>query len=162
MAYSLEGQRDRMVSALEVAAQLNPSFSQAHSYLGSYLALAGRPDDAIPKLQKAMRLSPQDPWTWRHLQGMALAHLVAERYEEAIHWAEWSLQRKPDWYISYLILAGAYVFLSRPSEARAAVEEVLRLQPGLSVSGFKLFLSAADPAVFDRLMQGLRKAGLPE
>jgi adenylate cyclase len=161
-AYRIAGQHDKAIGAFQVAAQLNPSLSGAYYALGISLALMGRAHDAIANFDKAMRLSPHDPLMWLFLNGMALANVVAERYEEAIQWAQQSLQRRPDWPITYLVLAGSYAGLERMDEAQAAVRELLRLNPDFSLAGVRLFLSAADPTFVERAAESLRKAGLKE
>ncbi len=162
IAYSLTGQQDEMISALELATQLNPSMSTAHSYLGTYLALAARSDDAVDRLERARRLNPRDPAIWRIFFGLALAHFAAERYPEALEWTRRCLQRKPDWHLALGMLAATHAQLGRLDEARAAAEELLRLQPGFSLTSVRLLLSTATPALVERLIEGGRKAGLTE
>ena len=50
----------------------------------------------------------------------------------------------------------------RVEEARAALGEMLRIQPSFSVSTFRSGLSAADPDFMDCYVDGLRKAGLKD
>jgi adenylate cyclase len=151
-----------MIDALQRASQLNPSDPVPYRLLGIYLALRGRSEDAIANSTKAMRLSPHDPWMHESLIGMALAHVAAGRLEEAIEWAQRTLQQRPDWPIPYLVLAGSFVQIDRDSQARTAVQELLQLSPDFSLSGLELFLSAADPPLVERMIAALRKAGLPE
>ncbi len=61
-----------------------------------------------------------------------------------------------------LVIAEALIGLGRAEEARAALRELLDLNPAFSVEGVKPFLSSADPASADRVVDALRKAGLPE
>jgi tetratricopeptide (TPR) repeat protein len=161
-AYRFTGQQEKAIGAFRLAIELNPSFAFAHYSLGFILALKGEADEAIANIDKAIRLSPHDPMIWTFLSGMALAHVCAERYEEAVVWAQRSLQRKPDWAIAHLVLAGAYAQVDRLDEARAALEAALKSNPQFSLSGIQLVLSVADPALLERLIDGLRKAGLKE
>jgi len=109
-----------------------------------------------------MRLSPHDPAMWIFLNGIAMAHAGARRFEEAVSWAQRSLQRRPDWLIAHLVLAASYAQLDRLDEARSALEEALRLQPALSVAGLKVMGSGADPGFIEGVIEALRKAGLKE
>ena len=161
-AYGLTGQGREAISAYRLALQLNPNSSGCHFYIGISHALAGRPDDSIASLEKAMQLSPQDPQMWSYLWSMALAHLSAERHEEAVEWARRSLQRKADWPLTFTTLAAAHALLGQIDEARVAVQELLELSPGFSLAGVMPFLSTADPSFVDRYLGGLRKAGLGE
>jgi adenylate cyclase len=162
VTYRLTGQPDKAIDALELAIQLNPSFTLAYHELGITLAMRGRPDDALVYLEKAIRLNPQDRFMWVFLFGVALAHSFAERYDEAVEWVQRSIQRQPDFALSYLVLAASCAFLGRVEDARAAVRELLRLNPDFSLAGVELFLAGADRSSADRAIDLLRKAGLPE
>jgi adenylate cyclase len=161
-AHSFTGQEEKAIAASELAVQLNPSFAMAYAMRSTFLARRGRPDDAIASIEKAMRLSPQDPMMWVILQAMAVAHFVGGRYHEAAKWAEQSLQRKPDAALPHRFLAASYAHLGRLDEARRALDEALRLTPGFSLAAVRLMAASADPAFRDPLIDGLRKAGLPE
>ena len=93
---------------------------------------------------------------------MALGHSAAGRPEDAVEWAQRSIQRRPDYVTSHLVLAGCCAVLGRLDEARTAVAEILRLNPEFSLSGVNLFLSGSDPAFVELATNSLRKAGLPE
>jgi tetratricopeptide (TPR) repeat protein len=162
IAYSLTGQQEEMLAALRLAVQLNPSLASGYRWLGLYLAFAGQPDEAIATLEKGMRLSPQDPQMWHFLFGMAAAHAVGRRWEEAVQCAQRSLQRRPNAAMAYLILAASCAQLDRMDEARTAMQESLRLNPALSLARLKLLLAAADPAFVEGVIGALRRAGLPE
>lgn len=58
-------------------------------------------------------------------------------------------------------LAASCAQLDRMEEARAAADQILRLQPEFSISTMKLLLAAAAPDCTERMLDGLRKAGLP-
>jgi adenylate cyclase len=161
-AYVFEGQRDKAKAAFERALQLNPSFSTGYFILGLYLARWGRPDEAIEKLERAIRLSPQDPNMHYYLYGVAVAHFVAERYEEAVSWAQRSLQNRGDYSLGLATLAASLSHLGRLDQAQGTVQELLRSNPEFSLTGVRLFLPAADPDFVERYLDGLRKAGLKE
>jgi adenylate cyclase len=161
-AYSLAGQRDKVFGALELATRLDPSFSLAYASLGTFHAWAGRPDDGMTNVRKAMRLSPHDPYMFHFFTAMAIVHFAAERYEDAADWARRALQRRPDFPATYRYLAASYAHLGRLEEARTALEEMFRLNPEFSLATDRVVLSTAEPAFVERLFDGLRKAGLKE
>jgi adenylate cyclase len=161
-ACSLTQQRDKMIEALERAIEINPSLAPAHSMLGAYLAFAGRSEDAIAHLEQAIQLSPKDPFNWLTFYGMAMARFAAGKYEDAVEWAQKSVQGRADFPIGYRCLAASYACLGREDEARTALKEALRLQPEFSIGHVRLTLSSADPAFLDRFIDGLRKAGMKE
>ena len=49
--------------------------------------------------------------------------------------------------------------LGRLEQGRAAVKDVLRLQPKFSLSAIRQFFAPADPAFVERFIDGLRKVG---
>jgi tetratricopeptide (TPR) repeat protein len=156
--YGMVGQRDQIFRSLELAIELNPSLPQAHFQLGNFLAYLGRADEAIESLERVMRLSPRDRFMWEFLGGTAMAHFGAGRYEEAVDWALQSLHRRPDALYPQGILAASYAWLDRIDEARKVGEDISRMHPGFTLSGFEPLLIAADPDVVERLIKGLRDA----
>jgi adenylate cyclase len=157
-----DGKRDEAEAAFERALQLNPSFANGYYFLGLWLARWARPEEAIEKLEKAIRLSPKDPVIHFYFYGLAVAHFAAERYEEAVAWSQRSLQARGDYSLALATLAASFSHLGRIEKAQAAGKELLRLNPEFSLPGLRLFLSAADPVFVERYIDGLRKAGLPE
>ena len=91
-----------------------------------------------------------------------MAHFAAKRYEDAAEWARRSVQRRTDLALGFRCLATSYAHLGRDEEARAALQEVMRLQPGYSVAHLRLVLSSANPEFAERFIDGLRKTGLKE
>jgi adenylate cyclase len=162
VAYSLSGQRAMMIAAFERASQLNPSDPFPYAMRGPYLAWAGKADESTKSLERAMRLSPRDPYMFLIQSSMAQAHFGALRYEEAIAWLTRSKEAKPDYAVNYVFLAASLAHLGRTAEAEAAFHEALRLQPGFSLDGLRLVFSSAVPDYLERLIDGLRKAGLKE
>jgi TolB-like protein len=160
--YFVTGQRDKVLPCFELAVLLNPSLAYGYFVFGLYLARAGKPEEGIAKIEKGMRLSPRDPRTWMGFLYMAQAHLAAGRYEQAVEWAQKSLQQGPDYAASHRILAVSYAHCGELGEAKKALAEALRLQPDFSVVRLKQALLSADPAFTECLADGLRKAGLPE
>jgi hypothetical protein len=50
-------------------------------------------------------------------------------------------------------------------EAKAALQQLLRVQPGLTVRRYRTNVTSNDPPAvkaYERLMAGLAKAGLPD
>ncbi|MGB5210277.1 MAG: adenylate/guanylate cyclase domain-containing protein [Gammaproteobacteria bacterium] len=155
-AASFLKQHDRAISVLERAIELNPSSAIAYWALGAALAPGGRPDEAIPMVEKAIRLSPQDPLMHEFLFAMASAHFAAGRYQEAMRFAQRSLDIEAEQPGAYRVLAAANGFLGRIVDAQAALDQMLMLAPDLSAEHLRSFLP--DHAV-DKYVDGLRKAG---
>ena len=73
-------------------------------------------------------------------------------------WAEKSIRQRPN-PLAYQVAAASAAHLDRLEEGRAAVREVLRLQPDFSLSGLTQFFAPADPDFVERMIGGLRKVG---
>ena len=70
------------------------------------------------------------------------------------------LTRYPNQLGPHLNLAAAYSELGKEAEAQAEVAEVLRLNPNFSLEVHKQRVPIKDPAVLERHIAALRKAGL--
>ena len=76
--------------------------------------------------------------------------------------AERSASLNPDWDSTYWCLIPAYVQLDRMPEARTALARFQSLAPGITVSRLQQLLPMRNPASLAMVVDGLRKAGLPE
>jgi adenylate cyclase len=161
LAYFRTRQPEEMIAAAERAVDLDPSNAIALAWLGMFLAGQGRLEEGLSHAEKAIRLSPRDPILWFYLSVSAWVHFQANRYEDAVEWAKRSIRANPRFFFSRAVLAASYGHLGRGDEARAAVEELLRVQPGYSLT-FVREGSVDAPAYRDHYLDGLRKAGLPE
>jgi len=159
-SYSLTGDQGRATSAAQLAVQLNPSYADAHANLALHLALAGKTDEALKSIETALRLSPKDPEIWLRLSIAAIAHFAALSYEEAINCATQSLQRRPDWGFSHSILIASHAILGRINEAKAALRDLMQIDPTFSTKFFRMFKPSND--LLRRLVEGLKLAGFTE
>jgi adenylate cyclase len=156
------GRLDQAIAAYERAIQLNPSSEVAHYFLGSSLVLTGRPDEAIPSIETAIRLSPHDPMMPAYLSTIGFAHFGAERYDDAVEWAERSVRAGSTTSFAWGLLASSYAHLGRLDDARAALEQLTRQQPDYSMADAKSDLAGAVPSLLERYVDGLREAGVKE
>jgi Flp pilus assembly protein TadD len=122
------------------------------------LIYAGRPDEAIPLLQKAIRLSPLGSTSNFVFLGHALR--MTGRLEEAVSAYQKALQLSPHNIFPHIGLAVTYIQTAREKEARSEVAEILRLNPKFSLDSFAKTLSYKDQSVTDNFVDSLRKAGL--
>jgi adenylate cyclase len=130
LAHYRARQPDEMIAAAERAVELDPSYAAAHAWLGLFLTSQGRLDEGLANTEKAIRLSPRDQSLWLNFFAAASAHHSARRYEDAVEWARRSIRANPRFPYSHATLASSYAHLGRIDEARAVVEELLRVQPG--------------------------------
>jgi adenylate cyclase len=146
---------------------LNPSFVNAYSALCTASSFLGRPEKAVEYADKAMRLSPRDPWLYVfHLQkGFALSLLHYD--DQAIEWLHRAVASAPLWPLPQALLAAALATAGRETEARETLKRYLSLSGtrAKTIAQWKGQLPSDDPvflAYAARLAEGLRLAGLPE
>ena len=159
-AYSLKGQFDKAISEVEIARDLFPNNAEINAGLGMILNTAGKPEEAINVLKNAMRLNPI-PTGW-YLGRLGDAYRLTGQYEKAVHEYKKAIQLQPDDMFSHLNLALYYVKLEREADAHAEAAEVLRINPKFSAKSYAKLIAHKDEASKKLLIDGMRKAGLPE
>ena len=95
-------------------------------------------------------------------QARAHAALGVEHYEESAMWAKKSIEAYPDFGGGWRILAACYGHLERFEEATAALQEVRRLYPDLTIESMRASHPSIRPEHVERYVECLRKAGLTE
>jgi len=157
--FLLGRQHKRAMAEVRTALRCDPNFARAYSLLGQVLYYSGRAAEALQPLATAFRLDPnneEDP----HLHYLAQAYFCMGRYEDAAAVLKRRIVRKPDTDMSRVLLAACYGHLGRNEEARTLWQEALRISPGYSLEHRRRVLPYKDPADFEHVVDGLRKAGL--
>ena len=149
---------EKGIAEAESAIALEPNSVDAYTQLGANLRWAGRCAEAIPILQKAMRLSPIPPVVC--LSALAQCYRITGQYEEAIALLRRILQKEPNQLPAQVQLVVALMQAGKEDEARADAAKVLKIDPKFSVESFARNLPAKDQKVIDDLVSALRKAGL--
>jgi len=85
-----------------------------------------------------------------------------ERYSEAVGLLKRRIVRNPETDASRVLLAASYGQMGLIEEAREAWRDALRVNPTYSVEHRRKVLPYKDPEDFERVVEGLHKAGLPE
>jgi TolB-like protein/Tfp pilus assembly protein PilF len=143
------------------ALALNPNLAAAWLLSGWVQISLGEPEIAINRIEHSIRLSPLDPLTFVAYSLIGLCHFLADRDEEAMSWDEKSLRERPDWVPSLRRVAATHAMAGRMPQAKKTVERMLEINPAMRVSE----LGKTAPLLGNRLaklMEGLRKAGVPE
>ena len=159
-AYSLKGQFDKAISELEIARDLFPNNADINAGLGMILNDAGKPEEAINVFKNAIRLNPIPPG-W-YLGRLGDAYRLTGQYEKAVHEYKKAIQLQPDDMFSHLNLAIYYVRLGQKADAHAEAAEVLRINPKFSAESYAKHIPLKDEASKKLLIEGMRKAGLPD
>jgi adenylate cyclase len=142
------------------ALALSPNYPGTHLVLGLALHYSGRSEEALGCFDRALALDPFFPDV--HLQFQAQAMYQLGRYAEAAALLKRRILRNPDTDTSRVWLAAAYGQMGQFEEAREAWREALRVNPAYSLEHRRKVLPYKNPEDFERVVEGLRKAGLPE
>jgi TolB-like protein/class 3 adenylate cyclase len=163
----LQNRFDAALATYDRAIALDPNLTSAHVGRARHLIVSGRAADAVASVERAIRLSPRDPdlYLWYYVVCHAHTHLARDAM--TIEWCLKSVTTgKMFWHV-WVDLASAYAWRGQTAEAAAAVAQILKLRPGLTVQQMlEEAWAHSDNATFrkeyQRIAEGVRKAGLPE
>ena len=145
------------ITWMQRAVALNPGEAESYAWLANVLSYVGRSAEALEQLAHATRLDPLHPPLWDFYIGRALVHLG--RYEEALTSLDTAFRRAPFFGHIQLYRAAALAHLGRADEARAALSVPVLYA---SIGDIRRLDSYMESIEFDRFIEGLREAGLPE
>jgi adenylate cyclase len=156
--YLVKREYDKAVAEAERALALSPGSQPVLANYSASLRATGRPEEAIPLLQKAIRRDPFGPASIYNEFGHVLRD--AGRLEEALAAYKKAIQISPDHFAAHVGLVVTYIWMGRENEARAVAAEVLRINPKYSVDYTSKTMFYKDQSFNDRFVAALRKAGL--
>lgn len=157
LALSWMRRLDEAEHAAERAIELDPNSANAYTALGTIRDFQGRHEEALALYTRAHRLDPQFDLSL-HFQGRALLNLG--RFDEAEVAFKRRLLLAPRSDMTRFYLACLYGRTGRHEEARGYWREVLGVNPSFSVDHLRRSLPYHDPHLMDRLVEGLREAGV--
>ena len=145
----------------EQAIALNPNDPDVLGRVGQTLVFAGEHERAIETVTRAIELDPFTPAQW--LNFLSRAHYFLGHDETAAQIAKACIAKAP-LRPCFETEAAAFGQLGKVAEAQAALAELRALTPDATATAAvgrlrHVFLKQED---LDRLVDGLRKAGLPE
>lgn len=145
---------------------LDPNSSENHAIVAITMQNIGKFEEAIALVKQAMRLDPYYP-TW-YLARLGMCYRMLGMYEESVAAFEERIKRSRErgnaapWDRVYLHLAATYSMMGRMEEARELVSKATEFNPKMTVDLWRKRLQYKDPKHTDRILDALRKAGLPE
>jgi TolB-like protein len=152
----------------ETALSLNPSLVAAFHHLGQCKLFSGAIEETIPLVEKAIRLSPRDPYLGLYFYEIGRVHLLLSHIDEAILWLEKARNAGASHSARHAMLASAYALRGDTEHAAAELAEarkrtnddryssLARLRTGYW--GVPKIRELFETTYF----VGLRKAGVPE
>lgn len=152
-------QHDAALAEFRQMIAIDPNFAQGHTATGLGLTYAGQPAEALEAFAFAMRLDPHFPGIVFHF--VAQAHFALGHYEVAAELLKERIARNPETDSSRMLLASCFGHLGRTGDARAVWTEMLKINPEFSLAQRERVLPYKDAREFHRIVEGLKKAGLP-
>ncbi len=154
----LRGQHEKALAESEKSVTLRPSCPGAYGLKANIMNYSGKPEAAIDLAKLSVRLTPAYSTMYLAILGTAYHHCGRE--EEAISASQEAINRNPDYMDPRLVRAAACSALGRVEEARSEAREIHRINPRFSLEDFARQQPYKDPAVREKLVGELRKAGL--
>jgi adenylate cyclase len=153
------GDFERAIEIAERAVALNPNSFHAWNFRGWVYRVAGLPEEALPSFERAIRMSPVDPLLHQPLTGMGYAFIELGRFDEAIVAGKKAQRQNSSFPPAYRSLASAFAHLGRDAEARESAARLLEVDPSFTISAW---IARGGQSNAKLMIEGLRKAGLPE
>jgi TolB-like protein len=142
---------------LDRATQLNPSDAESIACRALLGVFTDRAEQALHTLELAMRLNPAPPNWYREIEGLALYQL--RRYTDAARAIERATAVRP---YATRYLAACNAQMGRILEAQVLTADALRLDPGFTLRAWAKIEPYESRAGLEHMIDGMRKAGLPE
>jgi len=144
---------DVAIGLIDHCLTLNPSFAAGWHWSGVLRIFAGQPGLAIQHFQTFLRLSPRDRPA-HYLNSIAEAYFFSRQFDEAAANLLASLERAPEFPITYRVLASCYAHMGRLDEAREIVGRLRAITPAVMEPGTRY----RDPELRGLFLSGLRLA----
>jgi len=159
--YTQKREYEKGIAQGERAVALNPGDPTVLTYYAISLNFAGRSEEAITLLQKAIRLNPVGSY-YNQLSNLHLGNalMFMGRYEEAVSPYKIAIQRAPNNMWPHIMLTATYSMMGREKEAQAEAAEVLRINPKFSLDFWGKTALIKEQSIRDKIFNALRKAGL--
>ena len=153
---------------LETAIALDPNNVGAYSDLGNTLTLLGQPEAGIRLAEKAIRLSPRDPYLAVRYMNLGWCYLLLEQVDKAVDFLKKAQAANPRLWYAHFFLAGALGLRGDVDEAKLALAQAIQLNPTInSLAAWRVATPWGSNPEYSALRAktlevGLRRAGFPE
>jgi TolB-like protein len=158
--YLLTRRFDDSLAEFVLALRLNPNFSLAQGIYGLALALCGDWKEAGKAAGRALRLSPRDPFTALYYGIASYAQFVGRNYDEAMQLARAAIRLRGDYAGGHRLLTAAASMAGQADVATAALQELRRAQPNISLAWIANEMPIKHDADREHYLEAFRRAGL--
>jgi adenylate cyclase len=153
------------ISQAEATIADDPNYANAYAERSFWNVFLGHAEDGFAGVETALRRSPRDPAVFLWQMYICHLHMHLAQWEQAIEWCGKSAAAAPGFWYPLADLAGANAWLGRDKEAKEAAAQLQKVYPGFTVQTVAGVHWSDDPtfnAQYQRMIEGLRKAGVPE
>ncbi len=154
--------RDRARELFRRSLLINPNSAMALTLAGWIETMCGNQAEGREMLLRARRLNPRDPRGWFSAGALAIADVIDGNYAEAIAWADQALAHNRRFAVALRVLAVALVKVGQQPRAALIVNELLEIEPDLTISAFFARIPVPLPDMASTYAEALRLAGLPD
>lgn len=151
---------DDSLAEFELALRLNPNFALAQGYYGVALAYCGRWEEGDMAARRALRLSPRDPFSATFYGVAAYNHFVGRNYDKAMQLSREAIRQRADFVGGHRVLTAAASMAGQTDVAKAALQELRRAQPNISLAWIANQMPMKRDADREHYLEGFRRAGL--
>lgn len=146
----------------ERALAANPSNALAWLLKGTLHAFKSEGEQAMEHAERSLTLSPLDPHRYFYDSLAATAAAAAGRYDRALELSERSLRANRKHTSTWRVMTIAQWQLGQCDAARTSAQELMKLQPALTVSSWLKASPAAAYPIGRAAAEVLRQAGVPQ
>jgi TolB-like protein/cytochrome c-type biogenesis protein CcmH/NrfG len=153
-------QFDDALAEFELALRLNPNFALAQGAYGLVLSHCARWEEGADAARRALRLSPRGPFSAIYHAIAAYAEFVGRNYDEATRLAREAIRQRGDYVGGHRVLTAAAVMAGEIDLAKAALHELRRAQPNISLAWIARHLPIRQDSQRAHYLEAFRRAGL--
>jgi len=149
------------LECFDAALRSNPNSARAWLW-GAYVrAWNGEGGAAVAGAQRAMALSPYDPFVCFYSAGASLAYLADGQYDRSIEYALRCLRENRGYTGAYKVLISSLVLAGAEKDAQAPVNQLRLLEPNFTVASFRRSFPGSGNALAESYCDAFARAGIP-
>jgi adenylate cyclase len=146
---------------LDRALASGPNLPLGWSFASATSGYMGDGPVAILRAERALRLSPRDPFAFRHESMLAQAHYINGNHEQAVEWGERATRSNSRFSSNLRVLIAALGALGRRERAAEHAKALIAADPGFRILSWAR-RTPFHGAVLESVVARLREAGLPD
>jgi adenylate cyclase len=156
------GRLQEGAALLDHAVRIDPNYAGGLINRASARIANGEPEMAIGDVERAMRLSPIDPYMWYGFTLLARAHTLCGRYDKALPLVAEALRLRPNFLGALIDSTVTHALAGDLDSARQSLIAYTKIMPGACIARFRQRTTHLSVDGIEKYVGALRLAGLPE